>query len=129
VVIIYGDTAQTNHMIRCIKGAIGGCFTSVFDGIDSCIYCTVPSFLNNEYRVTFPDPGDRERARAGDDEAILTVPMGRMEEFMGAIRMTNRFMGHSQRMFDFNLDFARPPFYNKLFEIWGLDKGEEWSFK
>ncbi len=127
VVIVYADAAQTNHMIRCIKGAIGGCFTSVFDGIDSCIYCSVPSFLGNEYRVTFPDPGDRERARAGDDEVILTVPMGRMEEFMGAVRLTHRFMGHSQRMFEFNLDFARPPFYDRLFEIWGLEKGEEWG--
>jgi uncharacterized protein (DUF169 family) len=118
VVVIYADTAQTNHMIRCIKGAIGGCISSVFDGIDSCIYCTVPSFLRNEYRVTFPDPGDRERARAGDDEAILTVPGARLEEFTGAVSASDRFMGFSRRMFEFNLDFARPPFYNKLFELW-----------
>jgi uncharacterized protein (DUF169 family) len=129
VVIIYGDTAQLNHMIRSIKSAIGGTFTSEFDGIDSCIYCTVPSFEKNEYRVTFPDPGDRERARAGDDEAILTVPFTRMEEFMSALRKSNRFMGFNQKLFDFNLDFARPPFYNKLFDVWGLDKGEDWSVK
>ena len=127
LVLIYADVAKTNHMIRCIKGATGGYIQSVFDGIDSCIYCTVPSLLTNEYRVTFPDPGDRERARARDDEVILTVPGGRMKEFMDSLEMNNRFMGFNDRLFEINLDFPHPPFYNNLFEMWGLDEGEEWK--
>ena len=127
VVIIYAEAAKINHMIRSIKNATGDTFTSEFDGIDSCIYCTIPSFTKNEYRITFPDPGDRERARARDDEVILTVPGSRMEEFMTSLTGMNKFMGFSDRLFEFNLDFPHPPFYNKLFEIWGLDKGEEWK--
>ena len=128
VVLIYAEAAKINHMCRSIKSAIGGTFTSSFDGIDSCIYCTVPSFLNNEYRITFPDPGDRERARARDDEVILTVPGPRMKEFMDAFRGQNRFMGFNDRLFEFNLDFPHPPFYNTLFEMWGLDNyGITWD--
>jgi uncharacterized protein (DUF169 family) len=127
VVIIYAEAAKINHMSRAVKNATGNTFTSEFDGIDSCIYCTVPSFTKNEYRITFPDPGDRERARARDDEVILTVPGSRMEEFMTSTEATNKFMGFNDRLFEFNLDFPHPPFYNKLFEIWGLDKGEEWK--
>lgn len=127
VVLIYAEVAKINHMVRCIKGVIGDYVHSVFDGIDSCIYCTVPSFTENEYRITFPDPGDRERARARDDEVILTVPGGRMKEFMDAIEMNNRFMGFGDRLFEFNLDFPHPPFYNTLFDMWGLDEGEEWK--
>lgn len=126
VVLIYSNTAQCNHMIRAIKGATGDYVRSVFDGIDSCIYCTVPSFAENEYRVTLPDPGDRERAHAGDDEIILTIPGKRLEEFMTSFSAMNRFMGFSKALIDFNLDFARPPFYNKLFDLWGLEKGEDW---
>ena len=96
----------------------------MFDGIDSCIYCTVPSFLENEYRITFPDPGDRERARARDDEVILTVPAGRMTEFMDSIELNDRMMGFSDKLFEINLDFPHPFFYNDLFEMWGLDKEE-----
>jgi len=122
VVCIYADTAKINHMIRCIKYATGDYVRSIFDGIDSCIYCTVPSFTENEYRVTLPDPGDRERARARDDEIILTVPGKRMEEFMDAVEENDRHMGFNDKLFNIDLHFARPPFYDKLFDIWGLDK-------
>lgn len=127
VVIVYSDVAQCNHMLRAVKSVTGNYVTSVFDGIDSCVYCTVPTFLTGEYRVTLPDPGDRERARAGDDEIILTVPGAKFAEFMSSLSGMNMFMGYGQGMFEFNLDFARPPFYNELFEIWGLEKGEDWK--
>lgn len=127
VVMIYAEPAKINHMCRCIKGVIGGTFKSEFDGIDSCIYCTVPSFLNNEYRVTLPDPGERERARCRDVDIILTIPGKRMDEFTGALNLDSPFGAFGNNMFEFNLDFGHPPFYNKLFEIWGLDKGEEWK--
>ncbi|NLM84417.1 MAG: DUF169 domain-containing protein [Clostridiales bacterium] len=129
VVLIYAEAAKINHMIRAIKNVTGDVIHSVFDGIDSCIYATIPSIMGNEYRVTFPDPGDRERARARDDEVILTVPAARMEEFMTGIERLNSFMPFNDRLFEFCLDFPHPPFYNTLFEIWGLDgNGEEWDF-
>ena len=130
VILIYAEAAKINHMIRCIKSATGDVTHSVFDGIDSCIYATLPSIMNNEYRVTFPDPGDRERARARDDEVILSIPGGRMKEFMDSVEAMDRFMPFSDRLMEFSLDFPHPPFYNNLFEIWGLDgNGEEWDFK
>jgi len=127
VVLIYAEAAKINHMCRSIKGATGTYVHSIFDGIDSCIYCTVPSFQTNEYRITFPDPGDRERARARDDEVILTVPGGRMKEFMDSVEAGNRFMGFNDRLFEVSLDFPHPPFYNTLFKMWGLDDGDEWD--
>ncbi len=128
VVLIYAEAAKINHLIRCVKGATGDYITSVFDGIDSCIYCTVPSFLNNEYRVTFPDPGDRERARAGDDEMILTVPGPRMEEFMKSV-YNNQRLGFNDRLQCVELDYPRPPFYNTLFNMWGLEQGNDLDMK
>lgn len=127
VVTLYAEPAKVNDMCRNIKSAIGDHFTSVFDGIDSCIYCTVPSFLHNEYRVTLPDPGERERARTRDEEIILTVPGQRLEEFFGCLRLGSPFSGFSDAMLDCELDFPRPPFYNNLFEMWGLEKGEDWK--
>ena len=129
VVIIYAPVAKINHLVRCIKAATGDYVRSVFDGIDSCIYCTVPSFQENEYRVTFPDPGDRERARARDDEVILTVPGKRMKEFMDSVEATDKFMPFGDYLFNLELDFPHPPFYNNLFRMWGLEEGDEWEFK
>ena len=120
VVMIYADTAKTNHLIRCIKYATGDYVRSIFDGIDSCVYCTVPSFTENEYRITFPDPGDRERARARDDEVILTVPGPRMKEFMDAVEANDKGLGFNDRRFAIAVDYKLPDFYAKLFRMWGL---------
>ena len=127
VVMIYAEPAKVNSMVRSIKGVTGDYVRSIFDGIDSCVYCTVPSFLENEYRLTLPDPGERERARTRDEDVILTVPGKRLEEFFDCLNLGSPFGGFSDAMLDCELDFPRPPFYNKLFELWGLEKGEDWK--
>ena len=124
-VLIYTDSARLNHMVRGIKRVTGGCIRSVFDGLDSCVYCTVLPMLENEYRITLPDPGERERARTRDDEIILTVPGARLDEFMESQNPDARPGRFSDRLFGFELDFDRPPFYTKLFDLWGLGAPQE----
>lgn len=128
VITLYGTPFQLNYVCRCIKSILGGSFTSTFDGIDSCIYCTVPTFQDGGFRVTFPDPGEVERARARDDEVILTIPPAKLEALMAAIEQLSSFMPCNDAMQEIPLDFPRPPFYNKLFEIWGLEQGSDWAF-
>lgn len=128
VIMVYATPFKVNYLVRCIKSLIGDNFQSTFDGIDSCIYCTVPSFLNNEFRVTLPDPGETERARTRDEEVILTIPAQQFEGFMDSLKRMNAFMPCDDSMRDCQLDFPRPPFYNELFDIWGLEKGEDWAF-
>ncbi len=127
VVLVYADAARTNHMVRTIKAVIGGRLDSSFDYIDSCIYSTIPPFVNNEYRITFPDPGDRERARARDDEVIVSIPGARLGEFMETFEKQNDSVAFGDQMFGFRLDVPRPKVYNDLFDIWGLGTGEEWE--
>ena len=58
---------------------------------------------------------------------ILTVPGKRLEEFFDSLNLGSPFGGFSDAMLDCELDFPRPPFYNKLFELWGLEQGEDWK--
>ena len=59
---------------------------------------------------------------------ILTVPGGRLQEFMEAFERRFQRGGFSKRLFEFNLDFPHPPFYNTLFDMWGLDNyGTTWD--
>ena len=127
VVLVYAPASTINYLCRCVKATIGGTFTSTFDGIDSCIYCTVPTFQTNEFRLTLPDPGDVERARARDDEVILTIPQVHLEGLMQSIENLSRFMPNNDALQELSLDFPRPPFYNTLFDIWGLEKGDDWG--
>lgn len=48
----------------------------MFDGIDSCIYCTVPTYKDGVFRVTFPDPGEVECARARDNVYSRSTMLG-----------------------------------------------------
>ena len=126
VIMIYADVAKINYFVRCIKGVLGDYIHSVFDGIDSCIYCTLPTFTEGKFRITLPDPGERERALTRDDEVILSIPPAQMDAFMKSVEANQR-LGFHDKGIEINLDYSRPPFYNRLFEMWGLEKGANWD--
>jgi hypothetical protein len=87
----------------------------------------VPVLETGEYRVTLPDMGEHERAAADENEIILTVPGHRLEELMKGVRaIHNRNMGYARLTRDMPLEFPRPPFYNDLFKMWGLEQGDDW---
>lgn len=126
VVLFYCTPYQLNMMLLAIKRMTGEHLISEFDGIDSCIYATVVPHFTGNYRITIPDPGDIERAQAADDEIILSVPMNRLEEFYTGVK-TNYDRGYGTRRLSMVYDFPRPPFYNDLFALWGLEQGENWK--
>lgn len=128
VVLIYADNAQLRSMLWGIKAMTGKIVSTEMDAIDSCVYAVAVPMLTGEYRVTLPDIGEYERAAAGEDEVILSVPGARMEELLRGLRHFDKFhMGYAELKRELEFDFARPPFYNTLFEMWGLHKGRDWD--
>jgi uncharacterized protein (DUF169 family) len=120
--MIYSNATQLRHMLFSLMYKNGRRVTSTLDPIWSCVHSIVPSLLNGTCEVTVPDPGDFERAGAGDDEMIFTVPSGRMKEFMDGVYHYEK-MGMGYRSFGRELrgDFQQPPFYQQYFKKWGLD--------
>ncbi len=128
LVLIYANPAQTRMMIGGIKQQTGKLVETKLDIIDSCAYSTVTPFLTGQYRVTFPDPGEYERALSDEDEVILSVPKERQDELLTGLRNNNNHgLGYTLLNKEMEFDFKRPPFYNDLFEMWGCDKGENWT--
>lgn len=128
LVLIYANPAQTRMMIGGVKQQTGKLVETKLDVIDSCAYSTVVPLLTGQYRVTFPDPGEYERGLADEDEVILSVPGQRLDGFMTSLRNSHNFgFGYTLLNKEMEFDFKRPPFYNTLFEMWGCDKGEDWS--
>jgi uncharacterized protein (DUF169 family) len=122
LVLIYSNTAQLRTMISVVKERERTLVASEFDPIDSCIYSVVNPILTGEYRITLPDPGDYERALAGEDEIIFSVPRDKLEGFVSGLRkMEERRGGYAQHSMDMRPDFPRPEFYKRLFKGWGLD--------
>jgi uncharacterized protein (DUF169 family) len=125
LILIYSNTAQLRSMLMAVKYKQGSLVTSLFDPIDSCIYSTVPTLLTGQYRITLPDPGEYERAMAGEDEIIFSVPMYKIPELISGLNhFEERKMGYTHLTMDMRPDFPRPPFYKKLYELWGLDVEE-----
>ncbi len=122
VVIIYSNTAQMRTLLLAIKYKEGRLVESRFDPIDSCVYSTVPAVLSCDYRLTLPDPGEYERAMAGEDEIILSVPLARLETLVSGLAHLET-IGTSYTRFarDMRPDFPRPRFYRELFTKWDLE--------
>lgn len=121
--MIYCNPSQLRHMLFAFMNKNGRRVTSTLDPIWSCVHSIVPSLLKGSCEVTVPDPGDFERAAAGDDEMIFTVPAAHMKEFMdGVYRYEKMGMGYRSFARDIRGDFQQPPFYRDYFKKWGLDE-------
>ena len=129
VVLIYSNNAQLRSMLWGIKYKTGKLVETKMDAIDSCVYAIVPPMQNGEYRVTLPDIGEFERAVPGEDEIILSVPKGRTDELISGLHYFEDVvkMGYTQLIRELDLDYTRPPFYNTLYKLWGLDQGQDWN--
>jgi uncharacterized protein (DUF169 family) len=125
LVLIYSNTAQLRSMLLAVKYKTGALLASQFDPIDSCVFSVVPPLLDGEYRITLPDPGEYERAMAGEDEIIFSVPTGKLEELMAGLRhLEDKHLGYTHFAPVMQVDFPQPDFYRKLFRMWGLDGTE-----
>jgi uncharacterized protein (DUF169 family) len=121
VIIIYSNTAQLRNMLLPFS----------FDQrakIDyrffppACAYQVVPVMTEGTAVVTLPDPGDYQRALAGEDEIILSLTPEQFETMVNNLKRfeEGQFRYSHAGMFMLH-DFPRPEFYQMLFKRWGLD--------
>ena len=123
LVLIYSNTTQLRTILLSVKYTEGELVRSEFDPIDSCVYSIVPVLKNREYRITLPDPGEYERALAGEDEIIFSLPREKVEDLvMGLRHFAEMGLGYTQATQVMRPNFPRPDFYKKMFKDWGLDE-------
>ena len=107
----------------------GGMLELKLDSVDSCVHSSIPVLNGKDYNITIPDPGEYERGLTPEDDIILSVPAAREAEFYKGVEYQT---GHGDRNAFYPTmkeEFARPPFYNTIFETWGLMTGAEWDKK
>ena len=125
--LIYCDNGQLRTILRAVKSQTGKLLKSEFDALDSCLYSVLPPIKTGEYRITLPDPGEYERALTDVNTIIFSVPACRFGEFLtGAKLLCDAHKANKDFFMEMKEDFARPPFYNDLFGLWGLDRGQDW---
>lgn len=126
VVMIYSNNAQLRSILMALKFRPDYEIEADLEPYDSCIYATVPVFLDRKYRVTFPDPGEYERAMVGEDKVIFSLPSGKLDELVDALTQVRRTgQGYTGLKKAMQPDFPRPEFYDVIFESAGLSVGKK----
>ncbi len=121
-VMIYSNNGQLRGMIMALKFGKGISPEADLEAFDSCVYALVPLFKNGKYRVTFPDPGEYERAAVGEDKVIFSMPAEKLDEFVEALRNVDKMgQGYTGLKKGMQGDFPRPEFYDVIFKTAGLD--------
>jgi uncharacterized protein (DUF169 family) len=122
VVLVYSNTAQLRSMLLVVKNKEKDLVTSQFDPIDSCVYSVVPVISTGQYRITLPDPGEFQRALAGEDEIIFSVPGNKVQELVSGLGEFDKARrGYLYPNLEMRADFPQPEFYREFFKACGLD--------
>ncbi len=123
------DNFQMRSLLSAVKPRNGKMLEVRLDPIDSCIHTLVTSFIEKDYTVAIPDPGEQERALTGKNEIIMGVPAEKLDDLVAGISSPGfRHAQDPDLPEEMEFDFPRPPFYNKVFSLWGMEEGPEWSF-
>ncbi len=129
VVLAWGDPYKINWLCLIAKRLEATTIVSNFDGIDSCVYEMVNTMSRDSYQVCFPDCGEVVRARTLQTDATFCIPASKLQAFMDcACGWGITGFGYNfEAQYEYAVDYARPAFYNEVFNMWGLDTGVEWS--
>jgi uncharacterized protein (DUF169 family) len=121
VVLIYGNSSQVRTILLAVKYVDGIRVASTFDPLDSCVHSVVAAMISGQYRITFPDPGEYQRALATEDEIIFAVPKEKLLGLVTGLKHIEE-MGHGYRAFSQEMrpDFPQPDFYKTLFKAMGI---------
>ncbi len=128
VTMVYCKNDQLRVLLMAIDSQIHKMIESSFTPLDSCTYAVINAIQEQNYRITLPDPGEYERALTPDDDIILSIPAQRQEEFLKGLEVqASRGQDRNSFYMTMKEDFARPYFYNVIFEAWGMETGAEWD--
>jgi len=127
LVCTYCRPAQIRSFQMAAKFQSGRMLELRLDPVDSCVHSTIPVLNGQDYNITFPDPGEYERALADEDEVMFTMRAEKLPEIVDGIEFLCRTgFGYKELSMEMAYDFPRPKFYNDMFEKWGLETGKEW---
>jgi uncharacterized protein (DUF169 family) len=125
MMLVYSNTAQLRSILMVVKQLEKAPVSSIFDPIDSCVYAVVPVISTGQYRITLPDPGEFQRALAGEDEIIFSVPKNKISSLANGLADFDKMNhGYRQANLEMRPDFPQPEFYQQFFKDCGLDTPE-----
>lgn len=128
IITVYCRPGQIRSLQMAAKFHSGKMIETKLDPVDSCVHSSIPCLNGQPFNITFPDPGEYERALADEDEVMFTMRSEQLPDVMDALHILSAaHFGYSELSKSMWLDFPRPPLYNDMYAGWGMEISEEWS--
>ncbi len=128
IISLYCNPAQMRSLLMAVRYKTGEQLELHLDSVDSCVHSTIPVLNGKAFNVTFPDPGEYERALTDENEVIFTMQADQAPIIVDMLkRFSSVGMGYRELAMKLEYDHARPQFYNDMFAKWGLETGELWD--
>lgn len=128
LICTYCRPAQIRGFQMAAKFHSGKMLELRLDPVDSCVHSTIPVLNGQDYNITFPDPGEYERALTDEDEVMFTMRREKLPDIINGLQFLSKAgFGYKELSMEMPTDFPRPKFYNDMFAKWGLETGPEWK--
>ena len=128
IISLYCTPAQMRSILMAVQFKTGEQLQLSLDSVDSCVHGTIPVLNGKKFNITFPDPGEYERALTDENEVIFTMQADQAPMLAETLRRFSAMgLGFKELAMKLEYDHARPQFYIDMFEKWGLKKGELWD--
>lgn len=128
LVCTYCRPAQIRSITMAMKFKTGEMLDVTLDPVDSCVHSTIPVLKGKDFNITFPDPGEYERALCDEDEVMFTMRGERVKDIVDVLQLlSNVNFGYQEMAMGLQYDTPRPEFYNNMFAKWGLQTGAQWD--
>jgi uncharacterized protein (DUF169 family) len=121
VVFMFSNTAQLRSLLLSFSpGDIPQVNGRFFP--PSCAHIVVNPMLKGGYWVVLPDPGEYQRAVAGEDEIIFAMPAEKAPDIVAGLKkFKDQTYSYRNTSYFMQGDFPRPDFYKAAFKQWGLE--------
>lgn len=128
LVTVYCNPAQMRSILMAVKWQTGEMLNVTMDPVDSCVHSSIPVLNGKDFNITFPDPGEYERGLTDENEVMFTLRGDRLKMFTEGVKLIAKTgFGYMGLKMEMDMNFPRPPFYNAMFDKWGLETGPEWK--
>ena len=119
LVTIYCDSAQLSLLLLARECKEGYNLKCALSSHAACVYAIVPAIQSGHCQVGVPCRGDHYRAVATDEEMILTVPRGELQDLMAGLRHVNSTGSRLPRGYTLHPEYPLSESYKKIGEIIG----------
>ena len=121
LVILYCAPFQLTKIMIAINWIDGKDVYCRLSGHAACVYSIVPTLQNNQFQVTIPCMGDRERAMAQNDELIVSFPIEKLKDLVMGLEALSKINKGLPIKFTQMPEYKLSKKYLKIGKLMGMD--------